>query len=74
MPAGHELPVLLDLQRQAVLRLPLKSFGCEKRMAHLSPIHWWKSILPSVVSAWKLGAVSPMRKLIKTLLYEGSKW
>ncbi len=30
-------------------------------MAHLSPSHWWKSISPCVVLAWKLGAVLPNR-------------
>src|SRR5687767_10848693 len=37
-------------------------------MAQLSPIHWWKSIAPSVVCAWKLGAVSPMRSAMRCSL------
>src|SRR6187455_720394 len=45
----------------SVVHTGVKSLGCENRIAHLSPIHWWKSIWPSVVCAWKLGAVSPMR-------------
>lgn len=32
-------------------------------MAHLSPIHSWKSIGPAEVSALKLGAVLPSRSL-----------
>ena len=45
----------------SVVHTGVKSFGWENRIAQPSPIHWWKSIGPSVVSAWKLGAVSPMR-------------
>ncbi len=45
----------------SVVQTGVKSLGWEKSTAHLSPIHWWKSIWPSVVWAWKLGAVSPMR-------------
>src|SRR5438552_18368733 len=39
----------------------VKSFGCENRIAHFSPIHSWKRIVPSVVSAEKSGASSPIR-------------
>ena len=42
----------------------VKSRGCEKRTAHESPIQSWKLIGPSVVSASKSGAVSPMVRLI----------
>src|SRR6185295_15306489 len=45
----------------SVVHTGVKSLGCENRIAHLSPIHWWKSIWPSVVCAWKFGAVSPIR-------------
>src|SRR4029077_12467577 len=45
----------------SVVQTGVKSFGCENSTAHLSPIHWWKSIWPSVVWAVKLGAVSPIR-------------
>src|SRR6476659_2339044 len=38
----------------------VKSLGCENRIAHPLPIHSWKRILPSVVSAVKSGALSPM--------------
>jgi hypothetical protein len=46
----------------------VKSLGWEKRTAHESPIQSWKLIGPSVVSAWKSGAVSPIVKLIGLLL------
>src|SRR6185369_5802929 len=45
----------------SVVQTGVKSFGCENRTAHLSPIHSWKWIGPSVVSAVKSGAVSPNR-------------
>src|SRR6185437_1570430 len=38
----------------------VKSFGWEKSTAHESPIQSWKPIRPSVVSASKSGAVSPI--------------
>ena len=42
----------------------VKSFGCENRTAQESPIQSWKWILPSVVSASKSGAVSPICRAI----------
>ena len=42
----------------------VKSFGWEKRTAHESPIQSWKLIRPSVVSAWKSGARSPIVRVI----------
>src|SRR5438477_9112436 len=48
----------------SVVHTGVKSLGCENSTAHLSPIHWWKSTRPSVVSAWKFGAVSPIRRLM----------
>src|SRR5271167_4137716 len=45
----------------SVVHTGVKSFGCENRIAHLSPIQSWNRILPSVVSAVKSGASSPMR-------------
>src|SRR5256885_7997342 len=45
----------------SVVHTGVKSLGCENRIAHLSPIHSWKRIFPSVVSAVKSGASSPMR-------------
>src|SRR5258708_38054253 len=38
-------------------------------MAHWLPIHWWKSMVPWVVCAVKLGASSPIRKDIGHLLF-----
>ena len=49
----------------------VKSFGCENSTAHESPIHPWKRILPSVVSASKSGAVSPSLMLTFVLLRWG---
>src|SRR5260370_1198917 len=68
-------PMILTLRRSnsdfnlamvpsSVVHTGVKSFGWENSTAHLSPIHLWKSIGPSVVWAWKLGASSPMRKLM----------
>ena len=42
----------------SVVQTGVKSFGCENSTAHESPIQSWKLIGPSVVSAWKSGAVS----------------
>ena len=46
----------------------VKSFGCENSTAHESPIQSWKSISPSVVWAWKSGAVSPICKAMGSSL------
>lgn len=46
----------------SVVHTGVKSAGCENRMAHLSPIHLWKSISPRVVLALKLGAMLPSRR------------
>src|SRR4051794_2042727 len=74
-----ERPMILTLRRSnsafifamvpsSVVQTGVKSFGCEKSTTHLSPIHSWKSMRPSVVSIWKFGAVSPIRRLIGFLL------
>src|SRR5882724_9729551 len=51
----------------SVVQTGVKSFGCEKRMAHPLPIQSWKLIFPWVVSAVELGASllirSPMVRL-----------
>ena len=49
------------------MQIGVKSFGCEKSTAQESPIQSWKLIAPSVVSAVKSGAVSPIVKLIVSL-------
>src|SRR5438477_9906271 len=46
----------LAMVPSSVVQTGVKSLGCENRIAHLSPIHLWKSIGPSVVCDWKLGA------------------
>ena len=46
----------------SVVHTGVKSAGWLNRIAHLSPIHWWKSMSPWVVLAVKLGAVVPSRK------------
>src|SRR4051812_36911794 len=56
----------------SVVHTGVKSFGCEKRTAHWLPIHWWKSMGPSVVCAVKLGASSPIRKDMHCLLSVGA--
>src|SRR5262249_36117340 len=43
----------------------VKSFGCENNTTHESPIQSWKLIGPSVVSAWKSGASSPIFRAIR---------
>ena len=45
----------------SVVHTGVKSFGCEKRTAQLSPFHSWKLMVPSVLSALKSGASSPRR-------------
>src|ERR1041384_3493855 len=46
----------------SVVQTGVKSFGCENRIAHWSPIHSWKSMGPCVVLALKFGAVSLIRR------------
>src|SRR5215813_9458102 len=52
----------------SVVQTGVKSFGWEKRIAHPLPIHSWKLMGPSVVSALKLGASSPIWSAIPSLL------
>src|SRR5215475_15313565 len=54
----------------SVVQTGVKSFGCENRTAHESPIQSWKLIRPSVLSASKSGAVSPSLNAIGSLLSE----
>src|SRR3954469_16146042 len=44
----------------SVVQTGVKSLGCENSTPQESPSHLWKLILPSVVSASKSGAVSPI--------------
>ena len=48
----------------SVVHTGVKSFGCEKSTAQLSPFQSWKLISPSVLSAVKSGASSPRRMAI----------
>src|SRR5215510_6362323 len=52
----------------SVVHTGVKSFGCENSTAHESPIQSWKRIRPSVESASKSGAVSPIFNAIGALL------
>src|SRR5258706_10837199 len=61
----------LAMYPSSVVQTGVKSLGCENRIAHLSPIHSWKRIFPSVVSAVKSGASSPMRTAIFDLRLGG---
>src|ERR1700722_6530480 len=54
----------LAIYPSSVVQTGVKSFGCENRTAHESPIHSWKLIGPSVVSAVKSGAMSPSARLM----------
>src|SRR6476469_3535258 len=44
----------------------MKSFGCENSTAHESPTQSWKRIRPSVESASKSGAVSPIFSVMES--------
>src|SRR5579872_6154452 len=54
-------PLSLATAPSSVVQTGVKSLGCENRIAQLSPIQLWKSILPCVVSAVKFGASELMR-------------
>src|SRR6185369_7861369 len=53
----------------SVVQTGVKSLGWENKTAQLSPIHSWKRIGPSVVSASKSGAISPSRRAICISFY-----
>src|SRR6266542_1411361 len=52
----------------SVVQTGVKSFGWENRTPHDDPSHSWKRIRPSVVSASKSGARSPICRAIVSLL------
>src|SRR5688572_5590079 len=54
----------LAMYPSSVVHTGVKSLGCEKITAHELPIQSWNLMRPSVVSASKLGATSPMRRLM----------
>src|SRR5919199_3507471 len=58
--------LIFAMYPSSVVHTGVKSFGCEKSTAHESPIQSWKWIFPSVVSASKSGAVSPICRLIRS--------
>src|SRR5215211_9378223 len=60
--------LILAMYPSSVVQTGVKSFGWEKSTAHESPIQSWKLIVPSVVSASKSGAVSPIFRPIAILL------
>src|SRR6476646_7525337 len=57
----------LAIYPSSVVHTGVKSFGCENSTAHESPIQSWNLMRPSVVSASKSGATSPIRRLIAYL-------
>src|SRR5690349_23726471 len=59
--------LIFAMYPSSVVQTGVKSFGCENRTAHESPIQSWKRIVPSVVCASKSGAVSPICRLISLL-------
>src|SRR5919201_4745617 len=73
--------LIFAMYPSSVVQTVVKSFGCEKSTAQESPIHSWKWMRPSVVSASKSGAVSPICSAIFLLLlylagrrYEATPW
>src|ERR1700730_11698167 len=60
------------MYRSSVVQPGVTSFGCENSTAEESPTQSWKPIRPSVVSASKSGAVSPICRAIFFLLWKSS--
>src|SRR5947199_8915598 len=52
--------LIFAIYPSSVVQTGVKSLGCENSTAQESPIQSWKLIVPSVVSAVKSGAVSPI--------------
>ena len=63
-PRWSNSGLIFAMYPSSVVHTGVKSFGCEKSTAHESPIQSWKPMRPSVVSASKSGAVSPICKPI----------
>src|SRR5436190_6142426 len=55
----------------SVVQTGVKSFGCENKTAHESPIQSWNRIRPSLVSASKSGAISPIFIVLPPCLSAG---
>src|SRR6266481_810623 len=58
----------LAIYPSSVVQTGVKSFGCENSTHQESPIHSWKRMRPSVVSASKSGATSFICRAIADLL------
>src|SRR6185295_416781 len=56
--------LIFAMYPSSVVQTGVKSLGCEKSTAHLSPIQSWNLIRPSVVSASKSGAMSLILSVI----------
>src|SRR5262245_11164807 len=54
----------LAMYPSSVVHTGVKSFGWENKMPHELPSHSWNWMGPSVVSALKSGAVSPIRRVM----------
>src|SRR3954452_14130935 len=67
-PRLSKAGLMLAMVPSSVVQTGVKSLGCEKRTAQESPIQSWKLIFPSVVSASKSGAVSPIVSAMWSLL------
>src|SRR5437867_5692706 len=52
--------LILAMYPSSVVQTGVKSFGCENKTAQELPIQSWNRTRPSVVSASKSGAVSPI--------------
>src|SRR5215813_10694270 len=63
--------LILAIYPSSVVHTGVKSFGCENKTAHESPIQSWKRIGPSVVCASKSGAVSPIFIVLPLRLFLG---
>src|SRR6266498_4271968 len=60
--------LIFAMYPSSVVHTGVKSRGCENSTAQESPIQSWKRVRPSVVSASKSGAVSPICRAIFFLL------
>src|SRR2546423_5101374 len=67
-PRRSNSGLILAMYPSSVVQTGVKSFGCENSTAQESPIQSWKLIGPSVVCAWKSGAVSPILTAMLSLL------
>src|SRR5437870_6519744 len=59
-PRRSNSGLIFAMYPSSVVQTGVKSFGCENKTAHESPIQSWKRIFPWVVCASKSGAVSPI--------------